>query len=153
MDQDTCFKRLRKTFDKRDQEVEKLDQEVENLEQEFEKQQKQVQELQSKLLQQEDQHQEELSRRRILDCKICYKQPDCWYILLCGHMICETCAERLDQNACPFCRASFSGFIKCYLSICRIDVHVFSNMSSTHLVIQLEILFHQPRNDYSLRTL
>ncbi|KAJ5873273.1 hypothetical protein N7455_003816, partial [Penicillium solitum] len=74
---DTCFKRLRKTFDKRDQEVEKLDQEVENLEQEFEKQQKQVQELQSKLLQQEDQHQEELSRRRILDCKICYKQPDC----------------------------------------------------------------------------
>ncbi|KAJ5676447.1 hypothetical protein N7536_012619 [Penicillium majusculum] len=37
---DTCFKRLRKIFDKRDQEVEKLDQEVENLEQEFEKQQK-----------------------------------------------------------------------------------------------------------------
>ncbi|KAJ5607197.1 hypothetical protein N7537_003816 [Penicillium hordei] len=29
---DTCFKRLRKTFDERDQEVEKLDQEVENLE-------------------------------------------------------------------------------------------------------------------------
>ncbi|CAI7567058.1 unnamed protein product, partial [Penicillium palitans] len=74
MDQDTCFKRLRKAFDERDQEVENLDQEVENLEQEVKKQQKQVQELQSKLLQQEDQHQEELSRRRILDCKICYRR-------------------------------------------------------------------------------
>ncbi|KAJ5529061.1 hypothetical protein N7527_002454 [Penicillium freii] len=80
MDQDTCFKKLRKTFDQRDQEVE-------NLEQEVEKQQKQVQELQSKLLLQEDRHQEELSRRRILDCKICYEQPDCWHNLLCGHMI------------------------------------------------------------------
>ncbi|KAF3010383.1 hypothetical protein E8E15_000801 [Penicillium rubens] len=66
---DTYFKKLRKTFDQRDQEVE-------NLEQEVEKQQKQVQELQSKLLLQEDRHQEELSRRRILDCKICYEQPD-----------------------------------------------------------------------------
>ncbi|KAJ5442205.1 hypothetical protein N7445_005212, partial [Penicillium cf. griseofulvum] len=77
IDQDTYFKRLRKTFNERDQEVEKLDQEVKNLEQEVKKQQKQVQELQSKLLQQEDQHQEELSRRYILDCKIYYKQPDC----------------------------------------------------------------------------
>ncbi|KAJ5944582.1 hypothetical protein N7516_004750 [Penicillium verrucosum] len=47
---DTYFKRLRRTFNKRDQEVKKLDQEVENLEKEVKKQQKQVQELQSKLL-------------------------------------------------------------------------------------------------------
>ncbi|CAG7975528.1 unnamed protein product [Penicillium salamii] len=103
---DTYFKKLRKTFDQRDQEVE-------NLEQEVEKQQKLVQELQSKLLLQEDRHREELSRRRILDCKICYEQPDCWHILLCGHIIYEPCTERLDQNACPLYRASFSGFIKC----------------------------------------
>ncbi|CAG7957519.1 unnamed protein product [Penicillium salamii] len=111
---DTCFKKLRKTFDQRDQEVEKLDQKVENLEQEVEKQQKQVQELQSKLLLQEDRHQEELSRRRILDCKICYEQPDCWHNLLCGHMICEPCAKLVDLSTCPFCRRTFSGYVKCY---------------------------------------
>lgn len=104
MDQDTCFKRLRKTVD---QTVEICDQKVEKLE-------KEVQELRNRLLLQEDRHQEELSRRRFLDCNICYEQPDCWHSLLCGHMICEPCAKLLDQNACPLCRASFSGFIKCY---------------------------------------
>ncbi|OGE51287.1 hypothetical protein PENARI_c014G06875, partial [Penicillium arizonense] len=59
---DTSFKKLRKTVDEK---VEKLNQDIEKLQQ-------QVQELQNKLLLQEGWHQEELSQRRILDCKICY---------------------------------------------------------------------------------
>lgn len=104
MHQDTSFKKLRKTVDEK---VKTLNQDIENLQQ-------QVQELQNKLLLQEDRHQEELSQRRILDCKICYGQPDCWHIMLCGHMVCESCAERLTPKSCPFCRASFSGYVKCY---------------------------------------
>ncbi|KAJ5705553.1 hypothetical protein N7536_001242 [Penicillium majusculum] len=101
---DTCFKKLRKT----------LDEEVESLDQEVEKLQKQVQELQSKLLLQKDQHQEELSRIRILNCDICYEQPDRWHARACGHLICEACEERLDRDPCPVCRKEFSGFIKCF---------------------------------------
>ncbi|KAJ6069145.1 hypothetical protein N7499_011032, partial [Penicillium canescens] len=74
---DTSFKKLRKTVDEK---VKTLNQDIENLQQ-------QVQELQNKLLLQEDRHQEELSQRRILDCRICYGQPDCWHIMLCGHMV------------------------------------------------------------------
>lgn len=104
MDQDTCFKKLRKT----------LDEEVENLDQEVEKLQKKVQELESKLLLQEDQHKEELSRIRILKCCICDEQPDRWYARACGHLICEACEERLDRDLCPVCRKDFSGFNKCF---------------------------------------
>ncbi|KAJ5593092.1 hypothetical protein N7537_009996 [Penicillium hordei] len=115
---DTCFKKLRKTFDQeietRDRKVEDLDQKVEDLSQEVEKLEKQVQDLQRELLLQNDRHQEELSRRRILECKICLEQPDGWHYLLCGHMLCEPCAKRIGQNPCPFCRTRFSGFVYCY---------------------------------------
>ncbi|KAJ5589603.1 hypothetical protein N7537_012281, partial [Penicillium hordei] len=116
---DTCFKKLRKTLD---EEVESLDQEVEKLQKQVQElqgklllqEERHQEELQSKLLLQKDQHQEELSRIRILNCNICYEQPDRWHARACGHLICEACEERLDRDPCPVCRKEFSGFIKCF---------------------------------------
>jgi rubrerythrin len=61
--------------------------------------------------------QADLSRereRRVLECKICYMQPDHWVTILCGHMVCESCAEKLEiPKSCPICRAPSTGHIKC----------------------------------------
>ncbi|KAJ5588744.1 hypothetical protein N7537_011422, partial [Penicillium hordei] len=76
---DTCLRKLRNTVDQKDQEIEMLGQKLEDRDQEVEKLQKQVQEL---LLQEE-----ELSQRRILECKICLEQSDGWKLRLCGHML------------------------------------------------------------------
>lgn len=62
--------------------------------------------------------QEELSQqreRRILDCRICYIQPDRWVTILCGHMVCKSCAGNLaTPKRCPICRAPFTGYVECY---------------------------------------
>lgn len=38
----------------------------------------------------------------VLECKICYMQPDSWMTLLCGHLFCNSCAGNLDTSkTCP----------------------------------------------------
>lgn len=103
MDQNDAFKKLHKTVD---HEVEKLRQQAQELRNELRLERDRHQKLQEELSQQK--------KRLILDCKICYMQPDCWLTMLCGHMVCESCAGKLDPKVCPFCRASFSGYVKCY---------------------------------------
>ncbi|KAJ5882304.1 uncharacterized protein N7529_000976 [Penicillium soppii] len=85
---DVSFKKLRRT----------VDQKFEKLEREAEKLQQKIQELQNELLQKEEQHQEELLGRRMLDCKICYEQPDCWGTMLCGHMACQSCIKKSNPE-------------------------------------------------------
>ena len=53
--------------------------------------------------------------RLVLECKICWMQPDHWVTLLCGHLFCISCAGDLDTStACPICRAPFTGYVGCY---------------------------------------
>ena len=82
------------------------------------------QKLQEELQQEQERHQknkEELrraSQRRILECPICFEQPDCWVTLLCGHLFCKKCIEEwignLERpNTCPICRKSITGHVEC----------------------------------------
>ncbi|KGO50099.1 hypothetical protein PEX2_055700 [Penicillium expansum] len=104
---DTCFRKLRKTFDEElgyfDQEVERLQQKFQEIERKLLLQEERYQEeLRSKLILQEERHQEELQRElllqaeqhevalsqiRTLRCIICYEQPDRWHVRACGHLI------------------------------------------------------------------
>ncbi|MBZ6376950.1 MAG: hypothetical protein LBE67_18840 [Kocuria palustris] len=53
--------------------------------------------------------------RLILECKICYMQPGHWVTILCGHMVCESCAGNLEMpKSCPICRIPFTGSVRCY---------------------------------------
>ncbi|KAK9547576.1 hypothetical protein V6Z79_010276 [Aspergillus fumigatus] len=78
--------------------------------------------LRDELHQERENHkktQEELSQQKekhVVDCKICYMQPDLWVMIpACGHMVCESCAGRLQTpKRCPICRASFKGYLPCY---------------------------------------
>ncbi|KAJ5142460.1 uncharacterized protein N7515_001247 [Penicillium bovifimosum] len=77
--------------------------------------------LRDELCQERQRHQkteEELSQqreKRILECKICYMQPDRWMFVLCGHMVCRSCARSLaTTEKCPICRAPITGYIGCY---------------------------------------
>ncbi|CAG8902302.1 unnamed protein product [Penicillium egyptiacum] len=76
--------------------------------------------LRDELRQERERHRktlEEASRqreRRVLECKICYTQPDRWVTIVCGHMICESCAGNLETpKKCPICRERFTGYIGC----------------------------------------
>ncbi|KAJ5593097.1 hypothetical protein N7537_010001 [Penicillium hordei] len=52
--------------------------------------------------------------RLVLECKICYMQPDLWMTLLCGHLFCNSCAGNLDTSKeCPICRTSITGYVRC----------------------------------------
>ncbi|KAJ5971818.1 uncharacterized protein N7479_001736 [Penicillium vulpinum] len=77
--------------------------------------------LRDELRQERERHQktqEELSQQRekhILECKICYMQPDRWVLILCGHMVCRPCAGSLGtMEKCPICRVPITGYIGCY---------------------------------------
>ncbi|KAJ5630661.1 uncharacterized protein N7484_010761, partial [Penicillium longicatenatum] len=76
--------------------------------------------LRDELRQEKERHQkteEELSQqreKRILECKICYMQPDRWVFILCGHMVCRSCAGSIGTTEkCPICRAPITGHIGC----------------------------------------
>jgi hypothetical protein len=50
-----------------------------------------------------------------VECKICYEQPGRWVTILCGHMVCESCAGQLQTpKKCPICRTAFAGYVRCY---------------------------------------
>ena len=77
--------------------------------------------LRDELHQERERHQkmqEELSQqreKRILECKICYMQPDRWVTILCGHTVCEICAGNFETlKICPICRAAVTGYVRCY---------------------------------------
>ncbi|KAF9882691.1 hypothetical protein FE257_005523 [Aspergillus nanangensis] len=78
--------------------------------------------LRDELLQERKNHkktEEELSQqreKRILECKICYIQPDYWAAFIqCGHMVCKSCAGSLGaMEKCPICRAPTTGYIGSY---------------------------------------
>ncbi|CAG8091507.1 unnamed protein product [Penicillium nalgiovense] len=54
-------------------------------------------------------------KERLIECMICYMQPDHWVTILCGHMVCESCAGNLEMpKSCPICRVPFTGYVRCY---------------------------------------
>jgi rubrerythrin len=104
MEQDKAFEELRKATSHKLQRLEEKNQLLQDeLRLERERYQKAQQEL------------SEQRKRLIMECKICYKQPDRWMTILCGHMICESCAGNLETpKKCPVCRSIFAGYVGCY---------------------------------------
>ncbi|KAJ5291443.1 hypothetical protein N7478_000694 [Penicillium angulare] len=100
---DNAFKKLKRTVG---HEIELLQMEVGMLGSELRVEKEKRQKLQEELSQQ---------RKRALECMICYTQPDRWVTLLCGHLVCESCVKVVEPtNKCPLCRASCTGYVKCY---------------------------------------
>jgi rubrerythrin len=104
MDQDDAFEELRKTVSHK---MQRLQEKNRMLRDELRQERKRHQKTEEELSQQRE--------KRILECKICYMQPDRWVFILCGHMVCRSCAGSLGTTEkCPICRAPITGYIGCY---------------------------------------
>ena len=117
MDQDNVFKNVRNAVD---HEIELLRNKTralqEELRQEREERQKAEEEVRrGREVRQKMEEQLSLEKDRlVLECKICYMQPDLWMTLLCGHLFCNSCAGHLDTSkACPICRTPITGYVGC----------------------------------------
>lgn len=51
----------------------------------------------------EDDHQ---SIEEKFTCKICYSKAVSIGLIPCGHLMCSSCARRLQESTCPFCRST-----------------------------------------------
>ena len=50
------------------------------------------------------------------NCNVCYSRPRDYCVIPCGHVYCESCANRaLSRLRCFTCRAAISQKIKIYL--------------------------------------
>ncbi|KAJ6024789.1 hypothetical protein N7540_005586 [Penicillium herquei] len=81
---DEEFSKLRRRIDRSLEEKlenvrKNMQREIENLRQEVDREQESHRKTQAELSRYKD--------RLIMECKICYAQPDCWLTLLCGHML------------------------------------------------------------------
>lgn len=64
---------------------------------------------------------EQKKNRKIIDerkCKICLVKEQNVVLIACGHLICDSCVENLDQyqKKCPICRARFTRYVNIYSS-------------------------------------
>ncbi|KAH8691944.1 hypothetical protein BGW36DRAFT_431186 [Talaromyces proteolyticus] len=53
---------------------------------------------------------------RLLECSICFEQPDEWITLSCGHMFCARCRSlqilKSPEQGCALCKAPVTGCIR-----------------------------------------
>ena len=89
-------------------EVLELQKKLENEQKKLEKEQKKLQDEQKKTKQ-------ILEERK---CKICLVNEQNIVLISCGHLICDSCVQNLDQyqKKCPICRARFTRYVNIYSS-------------------------------------
>ncbi|CAI7614591.1 unnamed protein product [Penicillium viridicatum] len=98
---DNVFKNVRNAVD---DEIQRLRDKNRALQEELRQEREERQKVEEEVHRGREERQkmeEQLSRERdrlVLECKICYMQPDIWRTLSCGHLFCNSCAGNLDTS-------------------------------------------------------
>ena len=89
--------------------------EVLELQKKLENEQKKLEQEQKKLQDEQKKTKQILEERK---CKICLVNEQNIVLISCGHLICESCVQNLDQyqKKCPICRARFTRYVNIYSS-------------------------------------
>ncbi|PYH76329.1 hypothetical protein BO82DRAFT_208027 [Aspergillus uvarum CBS 121591] len=111
---DNAFEELRKAVNHK---IKQLQEKNRNLRDELHQERERHQKELFQVKEEHQKTQEELSQqreKRVLECNICYRQPDRWVVIQCGHMFCRSCFKALRTEGCPTCRKEMTGFMGCY---------------------------------------